>query len=504
MIAMQEPPAIVRPAPELPPDIVAPFARAVAAGLETHTIGLGDYIREAWKIVEPGKEFLPNWHIDYIAEHLEAVTAGQIRRLLINMPPRYGKSFITSVAWPTWEWTTRPNLRYIFASYASSLSIKHNLDKRDIVKSDWYQKNWGALVKLAKDQDQKTEFKNTARGFMFATSTGGTVTGRGGDRIVPDDLINPEEAASRVARKAACAFYDRTLSTRLDDKKHGAIVAVEQRLGGNDLTAHLLKSEEWTHIKVPASTERQRTFIFPSSGRVKVMERDEVLCEGREDAAILLAQKGRMGTRDYKAQYEQEPTADEGGLLQRNWWKFYKPSQLPNVRRSIWFYDTAMEEGEENDYTFGIRINECDNGFYVDRGMRKRLQYPDLKRTVVANWEVSPADLLVIEDKVSGMSLRQDLQKTTMLRVVAFKTVRDKVFCVNRASPWCEAGKVFLPEGEPWVADFIEECAAFPNADHDDQPDGFAKAIMFLTSGPARAASAANYGTTPPAQPDWA
>ena len=155
------------------------------------------------------------------------MTAGHIRRLLINVPPRSMKSLLVSVLWPTWEWIRWPGGRWIFACYADALATKHSVDRRTVLQSTWYQARWGDRIQLASDQNVKGEFQNTKRGVMLATSIGGSITGKGGDRIVADDLHNPLQAESDAQREAALSYFRQTLSTRLDNKKTGAIVVVD-------------------------------------------------------------------------------------------------------------------------------------------------------------------------------------------------------------------------------------------------------------------------------------
>src|SRR5688572_12788145 len=176
---------------------------------------LARYIEQAWPILDPAVPFLSNWHIDLLVEHLEAVSAGKTKRLLINMPPRSMKSLLVSVLWPTWEWLREPSRRWIFASYAESLAIKHSMDRRTVLQSPWYRDRWGDRVALATDQNEKREFRNTRRGHMAATSVGGSILGKGGNRIVVDDPHNPTQAESDTQRDAAIRYFSQTLSTRL-------------------------------------------------------------------------------------------------------------------------------------------------------------------------------------------------------------------------------------------------------------------------------------------------
>lgn len=216
---------------------------------------LASYVRQAWPIIEPSTRMVWNWHLDAKCEHLEAVTRGQIRRLIINEPPRVGKSVTAAVMWPTWDWTTNPERRFMFVSYSSALSTKHSVDRRTVIQSDWYQRNWGGRVKLSSDQNVKNEFQNTHRGVMVATSVGGSATGKGGDVIVVDDPLNPQEAQSDIERERANTFFDQTVSTRLDDPKTGAIVVIQQRLHERDLTGHLLAQGGWEHLRLPMRYE---------------------------------------------------------------------------------------------------------------------------------------------------------------------------------------------------------------------------------------------------------
>jgi predicted phage terminase large subunit-like protein len=214
--------------------------------------------------------------------------------------------------------------------------------------------------------------------------------------------------------------------------------------------------------------------------------------------------KVRMGSRAFGAQYQQRPSADESAFFNRKWWQFYKPGTIPVPIRREWYWDTALEEGQENDYSVGILMSHCANGTYIERIVRERLIYPDLKRTVTTEWEARKATE-VIENKVSGISLGQDLKRGTSMLVVMYDKPGDKVFCANLASPVVESGRVYLPEGAPWVADFIEELLVFPNGDHDDQTDAFSMGVNrhYQTAGAPKAASSQGNLFGKPQKADW-
>ncbi|MEE8165735.1 MAG: terminase, partial [Myxococcota bacterium] len=220
----------------------------MARQLQDGELTLREYVEAAWPVLEPGQAFKPNWHIDAICEHLEAVTEGQIDRLIVNVPPRYSKSTLVTVNWPAWEWTLNPRGRWIFCSYSATLSTKHSTDRRTLIESPWYQARWGGLVTMALDQNEKTQFQNTRRGHMVATSIGGAIIGKGGNKIVIDDPQDPQRAESAADRERVNNVYDRSLVTRLDDKTAGAIVIVMQRLHEKDLAGHVAAKQprRWT------------------------------------------------------------------------------------------------------------------------------------------------------------------------------------------------------------------------------------------------------------------
>src|SRR5450755_2537710 len=176
-----------------------------------------EFVRQAWHVVEPATPFVSSWHIDVICDHLEAVTRGEIRNLLINVPPRHMKSLLVSVFWPAWEWIRWPERRWLFSSYAASLSIRDSLRCRRLIESPWYQSRWADRFALTSDQNTKGRFDNDRSGYRLATSVGGSVTGEGGDRLVCDDPHNVQEAESDSIRKTTTDWFDVVMSTRVND-----------------------------------------------------------------------------------------------------------------------------------------------------------------------------------------------------------------------------------------------------------------------------------------------
>ena len=258
---------------------------------------LPDFIQQAWQVIEPGTEYIDNWHIHLIGEYMEAVNAGQIRRLIINIPPRHMKSLEVTVCYPVWTWIKHPEKRFIKVSYSDSLSRKHNIIARDIITSPWYQARWGDRFRLKEDVNRQTEFKNTSQGFMISTSVGGALTGEGGDVIIIDDPQNPLMANSETERESSVNFFKNTLQTRLNNPQTGAFIVIMQRLHENDLTGHILSEQlGYEHLCLPAIAEKKTIITFPMSGKEIIREPGDILNPGRFNQEVLDGLKKSMGS----------------------------------------------------------------------------------------------------------------------------------------------------------------------------------------------------------------
>ncbi len=216
-------------------------------------LSLSNFIAKTFNIINPGTKFLPNWHIDLIAHQLEEAYKGNIKRLIINMPPRSLKSLCVSVAWPAWLLGHDPSNRIMVASYSQILSIKHSLDCRKVINSSWYKENYPDTI-LAKDHNLKSKFITNDGGFRFSTSVMGTATGEGGNFLIVDDPHSSLQASSNHLRNKAIEWFEQTFISRIDDKKKGVIVIVMQRLHEDDLTGYLTskKNSNWHLLKIPA------------------------------------------------------------------------------------------------------------------------------------------------------------------------------------------------------------------------------------------------------------
>lgn len=434
----------------------------------------GGFVRAAWPILEPATPFLDNWHIDLIAEYLTLVRRREIRRLIINVPPRHMKSLLCTVLFPCWVWTQSPGARFICSSYAETLSIKHSLDRREVIDSAWYQSLWGDRVCFSDDQNAKSEYRNTARGVMIATSTGGSVTGKGCDFLVVDDPHNPTTMLSDAERFTATRHFDITLSTRLDQPKTGAIVVIMQRLHEGDLTGHLIAGEGWDHLVLPSETEAEERRLFPITKEIHVRQAGELLWPERFPDEVLKRAKTRLGSYAYAGQHQQRPSPAEGGILKRAWWKRYDvaPAQFDQVIQS---WDMAFKDSKTSDFVVGQVWGRIGANRYLLDQVRERMSFSQsvhAVRELSAKWP--SAVMKLIEDKANGSAII-DVLKRDIGGIIPVTPTESKQARAQAAAPELEAGNYYVPNNE--VGDLlIEEAAAFPNSSHDDQVDCWSQA----------------------------
>src|SRR6266496_5468489 len=329
------------------PNLLADINRELA------TRKLMEFVRQAWHVVEPGTPFVEGWHIEAICEHLEAVSRGQIHNLLITIPPRHMKSLAVSVFWPCWEWIRWPERRWLFSSYAESLSIRDSVKCRRLIQSPWYQSFFGDRFRLTGDQNEKHRFENDRGGCRLASSVGGANTGEGGDRIVSDDPHNVIEGESTIVRKGVCDWWDRVMSTRLNDPKAGAKIIIMQRIHQSDLAGHVLKQGNYEHLCLPAEFDGVRR--ASGIGWKDPREHEgELLCPERFGRTQVDDLKSQLGTYSTAAQLQQRPSPLEGGILKRCWWHYYTPEAQPsacNVMIQSW--DLAFKGDASSSYVVG-------------------------------------------------------------------------------------------------------------------------------------------------------
>ncbi|MDD2839907.1 MAG: hypothetical protein PHY80_02135 [Rickettsiales bacterium] len=286
---------------------------------------LSSFIHKTFNTINQGVKYNHNWHIDLIAEYLKTVFDGNIKRLIINIPPRSLKSVCVSVAFPAWVLGKKPNSRIIVTSYSEVLSLKHSTDCRLVVSSRWFQDLFPDF-QLAEGQNEKYKFATTQNGYRFATSVGGSLTGEGGDILIVDDPHNPQQIMSDKYRTKTLEWFSNTFISRLNDKKNGAIIIVMQRLHPNDLVGYLLDKKEnnWTVLNIPAIAEKDTYYSIGNFEKFRL--KDDILHPSREGIKEIESIKKDMGSYIFSAQYQQKPVVEKGNLIKIEWIKRFRLS----------------------------------------------------------------------------------------------------------------------------------------------------------------------------------
>lgn len=437
------------------------------------------FTQRVFQTVVPRQTFVSNWHIEAIAYELGRAMRGEIRRLIITLPPRNLKSICASVAFPAYALGHDPSKRIVCASYSQDLTAKHARDTRAVITSDWYRQLF-PRTRIDPKKNAETEFETTAKGYRLGTSVGGTLTGRGGSLIIIDDPMKPAEALSETKRTAVSEWYDSTLTSRLDDKKKDVIILIMQRLHVDDLVGHVLEKDgqHWVHLNLPAIADRAMDVPL-GDGRFYHRAEGEILHAEREPLSALEELRSAMGSQSFSAQYQQAPVPPGGALIQRDWLATY--DRLPEPKRGdriVQSWDTASKANASNDYSVCTTWLMSGKDYYLLHVDRRRLEFPDLKRRIVALAEAREAKTVLIEDAGSGISLIQELRDEGKVRPIAIKPDRDKISRLEGQSAVIEAGRVFLPAKAPWLDEFLTEVLAFPYGRYDDQVDSLSQ---FLT-----------------------
>jgi predicted phage terminase large subunit-like protein len=424
-------------------------------------------------VLNPSATFHINWHICRIAYVLEQVRLGEIKRLIITVPPRSLKSIMCSVAFPAFALGHDPSKRVIVASYSADLAIKHGNDFRTVVNSAQYHAIFPGM-RISAMKNTQTEVVTTSNGFRLAISVDGTLTGRGGDIIIIDDPIAALAALSQKSREHVVDWYFNALLSRLDDKQNGAIVLVMQRLHEDDLAGVLLRgSDEWTVVSLPAIAEHDEEIPI-GNGRVHFRRADDVLHPEREPKEVLDSLRAQLGPEIYSAQYQQRPVPPGGGTIKRVWLRRY--DQLPQSGLIIQSWDVANKQGEENDFSVCTTWRLHEKRYYLVDVLRGRFDFPTLRRKVSEQAKLHKASQILIEDAGFGTALIQEL-KTGHFSVVGVKPEYDKKIRMTIQSAKFENGQVFFPKEAPWLRDLEDELFAFPNGRHDDQVDSISQAL---------------------------
>jgi predicted phage terminase large subunit-like protein len=439
------------------------------------------FIKRAWHVLEPGQPYRHGWHMDAMGEHLEAVTSGQITRLLINVPPGTMKSMSVSVFWPAWEWGPKgmPHLRFIGASHEESLATRDNMKMRHLVQSEWYQRLWP--TPFMGDQNQKTYFQNTKTGWRQSCPVG-SMTGKRGDRVAWDDPHSVEDAHSVAQLENANRVFRETLPTRLNNPDSSAIIIVMQRLNEKDISGEIISSElGYDHLCLPMEYEGPRKptsigFVDPRT------EPGELLFPARFPREVVERDKKVMGDYAVAGQFQQRPAPAAGGIIKPDMIGIVEAIPVGVVE---WCRGWDLGATTTGDYTAGLKIGRMQDGRYI---------IADAKRDKLQSHERDQ----LIKNTADGdgrgrvkQSLPQDPGQAGKSQVAAFAKLLaghnvhfspetgDKT---TRATPFASqvnAGNVIMLKAA-WNDPFKDECRLFPNGTYDDQVDAVARAFNGL------------------------
>lgn len=447
------------------------------------------FLEQAFDTLLPGTPFLDNWHIDAIVYQLERGLKGQTRRLIINMPPRHLKSLIVTIAWPAYVMGRDPTAKFICVSYSDELSRSHAREFRRLVESDWYRAVFPE-VRLTKSTE--SEVVTDRGGYRYATSVGGTLTGRGADFIIIDDPIKPDDAASDRTREGVNEWFRTTLLSRLNDKHFSVLILVMQRICVNDLTGYLEGQGGFVKLALAAIARKDES-VATGPGLDYFRKAGEALHPARESLEVLDGVRNSQGPGVFNAQYQQAPEAPEGNLFKRKYFNVIDRYPSMDVTRQGALFlsiDSALSTAITADYTAMTLVLGLKGNFYVLLSRRGRWDYEELKKKV---WHYikefgtneQPLDVIV-ENAGSGVALLTGLRHASIrgdgrFRVFSYTPRDDKFVRASRALDCFARGHVFICNvlgSNDWVEPFINEFLCFPNGKFDDQVDSLVQLLI--------------------------
>lgn len=508
---------------------------------------LYEFLKSSWRFID-SSIWQDGWPIEAVAEHLQAVVDGEIKRLIINIPPRMGKSSITSVSLPAWTWcqrkvsaTSGPGVQFLHASYANQLSLRDSVKCRRLIESPWYQALWGDLFRLNSDQNTKSRFSNDKGGERLITSIGAAVTGEGGSVIVVDDPNAANEAFSEATIQSTIDWWDGTMSTRLNDMKTGAYVIIQQRLAENDLTGHILEKNvgEWTHLCLPMRYEPDRAVATVIGWEDPRVEAGELLWPERFGEPEVKLLEKTLGPHAAAGQLQQRPEPAGGGVIKRDWWKLWEEPAFPPMDFVLASLDTAYTTKTSNDYSalsvWGVfsadvkaqasrMLDANGRPVYFDRtygegvpkvmcmyAFQDRLELHELVERVAKICKAMKVDKLLIENKAAGHSVSQEIRRLYNSEGFAVQLFdpksQDKLSRLYSIQHLFAEGMVYAPD-RAWAEMLITQVGQFPKGKHDDLVDTVSQAMRhlreagMLTRAPERLAEIESQRVNPGRQSD--
>lgn len=525
--------AAIRMGEALPNRMLGMYPRGIRLAVANPLIGLREldrvqseesllgYAEVMWSVLEPGRPLIKGRALEAIAEHLEAVTKGQIRKLLINVPPGFMKSMMVNVFWPSWEWgpKNRPDLRYISASYSQDLTVRDNRRCRQLIESPEYQLNWGDRVQISSDQDAKVKYENTARGWRIATSVGGTTVGERGDRFIIDDPHNIKTAESEKIRESTLQWFTEIVPSRVNDPENSVFVIIMQRVHSRDVSGLVLAKElGYEHLCL----EMRKEHDHPHKSRTSLNFKDwrekdgELLWPERFSEKVVNELETQLsswgGSYAVAGQLQQRPVARGGGMFKKHWWRFFETaaSGYHLGRPPLCNTDPATPLPKAFDWTLisvdaafkktttGSRVSIGVIGGvgpkrYVLDNITKHMTFKETCDTIfkkdlrtgmilpclLQKWP--KVDKILIEEKANGSAIIEVLSEM-IAGVIPCNPEGGKESRGAAMQPSVESGCYYLPDGAPWLVDFVDEHANFPVGDYDDQVDMMSQMHIYMTT----------------------
>ncbi len=460
-----------------PEDVAAEIARleyrkVLLEAQEKATSSFLDFCRYVWP------EMLVGSHHKEIAEKFDRVVSGQCKRLIIAMPPRHGKSQLGSYLFPAYLMGKMPQSKLIVGSHTAELAQRFGRMIRNLVDDERYKELFPG-TSLSADSKAAGRWSTNQGGEAFFIGKGGAMTGRGGDVIILDDILDEQDAVSDTAMENTWEWYTSGPRQRL--QPGGAIILINTRWKTDDVAGRLLKNQsqlkadQWEVLEFPAILPSNKP-LWPEYWKLEELEKVKM----------------SIGLQKWNAQWQQQPTNDDGAILKREWWRKWEYDEPPPCEYIIQSYDTAYSKKETADYsvisTWGVFTPDADSGpNLILLGVRRgRWDFPELKRVALEEYRYWNPDNVLIEAKATGTPLQQELRRVgipvTMYSPGGRRAGTDKISRANAVAPLLESGMVWASEDE-WAQELIEECAAFPNGSHDDQVDSTTMALMRFRQG---------------------
>lgn len=440
-------------------------------------VNYATFISRAMETLEPGTDYEANWHIEAIAHQLARLSAGEIKRLMINLPPRSMKTILVSVAYSAWVLGHDPSRRIMCVAYNMEVAKEQAVQFNRLVGSAWYRRVFPDCRPVV--PSRQLEWKTTAGGYRLATSIEGSVLGRGADIIILDDPNKGQEIYSKLARDKVKNAYDHTISTRLNHPKKSAIICVMQRLHDDDLAGHMQSQEEWDKIVIPAVALENEEWDL-GQGLFHHRATGDLIQPERMGAEELGTRRRIMGQTAFDAQFQQRPVPDDGIVIRKGWLRYYEePAESYEVKVASW--DTASTLSEHSDWSACTVWGLVDSELHLLHVERVRLEAPNLIKRIEEIHRRHRINITLIEDADLGRGLAQHLNRASAVcRPRLIKPTIEKVARMQARSVMFETGKVFLPHNASWLATYLDELLGFPNRVHDDQVDSTSQALDYF------------------------